>query len=363
MTAVPGTAAALQEASAQATVAPIKGSFDIYLGAPDSSRNQLLRWVDTVSGQKITEITIRADDQTIVRAGQYVYFYQPGTRAPRRVNTAGSIEPVPFADPPSGTEFYQFLPSATGNYVAWLIVATNNTFSIHIAGANGTDARQVGGATLLAGETVKLLRVSNDGGRIFFDRRPAGITYETRFAARSDIYLLDTLTGQTSHLPGEPACGESLLCDASVSSDGAFLIRTLPASLYQQPVVVTNLLTSVVLARFTPPEAPSGFSLEVGYPFLTPGGELVYAQAFGPPQLESYRLIWANIVTGDQHVIVDLGHEKHRPLGWAADGVTLLTTREPLQFDTWQINTQSGSLRQIAGMLFLGHVEEPPPSP
>ena len=186
---------------------------------------------------------------------------------------------------------------------------------------------------------------------------------ETRFSTRYDIYLIDILTNQTIHLPGEPACGESFVCDAHISSDGAFLIRMLPASLYQQPVVVTNLGTSVVLARFTPPATPAGYTLEIGYPFLTPGGELVYMQAYGPPQLESYRLVWANIVTGDQHVIVDLGHEKHRPLGWAADGINLLTTREPLQYDTWQINTETGSFRQIAGMMFLGHVQEPPTSP
>jgi len=366
-TAIPETLAPTEPPAATLTQVPAdtppkQGSFDVYLGAPDPQGNQLLRWVDSRSGEKITEISIRADDQSAVRAGQYVYFYAAGTRDPQRVNTAGAIQPLTFAAPTPGAKSYQFLPSATGNYIAWVTVLPDSQYRIHLSGADGIYADQIGGDTLLPGETIKLLRVSNDGQRVFYERRPASVTHQPLLGGKYDIYLLDTRSNQVLHLPGEPACGEALICDAHVSADGAFLIRTLPIGSAPEPVIVTNLVTSVVAARFAPPQTPSGFTLEVGFPFLTPGGELIYEQAYGPPQLENYRFIWANIVTGEQRVVVELGHDKHRPLGWAADGINLLTTREP-NYDTWQINVETGAIRQIAGMLFLGHIQEPPLNP
>jgi hypothetical protein len=344
-------------------IPPTKGSFDVYLGAPDDQGSQLLRWVSTNSGEKITEISIRSDNQEAIRAGQYVYYYAPGTRAPHRVNTAGAVEPLAFANPPAGAMYYQLLPSATGDYLCWVVVQSDSVYKIYLSDVAGEEVRQVGGDTLRSGETIRLLRLTNDGTRIFYERRPDGIAHQPLIPGKYEISLLSVGTGTVGTLPGEPACGETLVCDAHISPDGAFFIRTLPPSSFAQPIVVTNLATSSVLARFAPLDTPGGFSVELGYPFLTPGGELVYTQVYGPAKLEEYRLVWANIVTGEQRVIVALGHEQHRPLGWASDGITLLTTREPKQFDTWQINVETGAMRQIAGMLFLGHIEEPPLTP
>jgi len=343
---------------------PRTGSFDVYLGAPDESGRQLLRWVDSRTGEKVTEIAIRTDDGLATRAGQYVYFYAPGTREPQRANTAGVVQPVSFAAPTPGVTYYEFLPSATGDFIAWLSVGVDRVFTIRLASADGSNARQVGGDTLLAGETVHLIRVANDGRRVFFDRRPSQITYQTIFNPRYDLYVLDGITGQVARLPGEPACGEARLCDAHISSDGSVLVRTLPPSAaYQQPVVVTNLISGYPLARFAPEGIPAGAAFEIGYPFLTPGGELIFVESYGPPQLERFVLVWGNIVTGEQRVVAELGYDRHRPLGWAADGVTLLTTREPDYYDTWQINIESGAMRQIAAMMFLGHIEQPPSVP
>jgi hypothetical protein len=344
-------------------VPPTKGSFDVYLGPPNDQGFQLLRWVSTNTGEKVTEISIRTDDEKAVRAGRYIYFYASGTRAPQRVNTSGIVQPVTFANPPAGAQYYQFLPSATGDYLAWVVVQSDSVYRIYLSDADGTDVRQVGGDTLVSGETIRLLRVTNDGSRIFYERRPPGIAHEPLIPGKYEIHVLTVASSVVSTLPDEPACGETLVCDAHISPDGAIIIRTLPPSRFAQPVVVTNVMTSSVLARFAPLETPGGFTVDIGYPFLTPGGEMVYLQAYGPANLEQYRLVWANIVTGEQRVVAELGYDQHRPLGWAADGITLLTTREPAMFDTWQINVETGEMRQIAGMLFLGHIEEPPLTP
>lgn len=342
---------------------PKLGSFDVYLGAPNDSGLQALLWVNTSTGETATEIQIRADDQDIVRAGQYIYFYAPGTREPRRANTAGAIQTLTFAAPPFNAVSYQLMPSATGNFLAWLSVDSGNVFTISFAASDGTNVHQVGGDTLLPGETVRLLRVTNDGRRIFYERRPASVTHQTLFNARYDLYMLDVSSGQVLHLPGEPACGEAFVCDAHVSADGAYLVRTLPPRANTQLIIVTNLVSSANVARLSPIGIPPGAAYEIGYPFLTPGGELIYEVAYGALGLERYLWVWANLVTGEQRVLAELGTERHRPLGWASDGLTLLTTREPDVYDTWQINTETGAMRQIAGMLFLGHIVEPPPAP
>ena len=270
---------------------PLRGSFDVYLSVPSEDGLQSLQWLSTSSGLPITEIQIRTDDGTAMRAGQHIYFLAPGSRQPRRVNTAGAIQDVSFAAPPLGTTYYEFLPSATGDYLAWLIVAPDRTFTVHVADEAGNDVRQVAGDTLLAGEQIHLLRVTNDGLRIFYDRRPESVTHDPLFNQRYDIYMVSIVNNGVIRLPGEPGCGETLVCDAHISPDGAYFVRLLPSQ-FTEPVIVTNLVSSAQIARFPAAEAPPGTTLQVGYPLLTPGGELVYIEALGPPDLATYRLVW-----------------------------------------------------------------------
>ncbi len=342
---------------------PIEGSFDVYLGAPGPDGLQLLRWVDTVTGQKVTEIEIRTDNGYAVRAGQFVYYMAPDTHQPYRVNTAGAVEELTFAAPEPGASFYQFLPSATGHYLAWMNVDVSGQFTINTSWWTGDDAQMVGRGTIHAGTTIGMIRLTNDGHYVFINRHPAEIADSTLFNARYSISQLDTTTGIDLPLVGEPACGGATVCDAHISPDGTSLIRTRNSS-FEYPVVVTNLSNSIVTAQFGPYDIPTGAAYEIGYPYFTPVGDIVIIEAYGAPGLEKYLLVWSSLKTSEQRLVVDLGEDKHRPLGWAGgSGTKLLTTREPAVYDTWQIDVETGSMRQIAGMLFLGHIEEPPLTP
>lgn len=363
-----GTAATVPPTQETTTYTPVPpdtpprvGRFDVYLGAPDDNNVQLLRWVETRTGYPVTEIPIRTDDGKAVRAGQYIYFHAPGTRHPHRVNTAGAVQPLSFADPPAGTSFYQLAPSVNGDYLAWLSVAADGvSYTINMSFWDGSGLRQVTNDMLEPGMSIRLLRITDNGRFVFYERRPASVTHQTIFNAYYDLYMFDTMTGTEIHLPDEPACGESLVCDAYVSRDGKVIVRTLPASTAGAPVVVTNLDANVVIARFEPESIPTGAAYELGYPYFTPGGSLIFMEAYGPPGLESYLLALGDLVTGEQRLVASFGNERHRPLGWASDGVTLLTTREPGVYDTWQINIETGAFRQISEMMFLGHIKEPP---
>jgi hypothetical protein len=339
---------------------PLSGSFDVYLGAPDGNGYQLLRWVETTTSEKATEVAIQTDDGKAVRAGQYVYYHAQWTRQPRRANTAGAVETLTFSEPPSGASYFQLLPNATGDYLAWLSVSGDGTsYTIHQSSSDGRTAGAVAQGALDPGMTIRLLRLTNDGSTVFYDLRPASATGATVFNQRYDLYALNVATGTSTRLPGEPACGEGRGCDAHISLDGAYLVRALPTVPGGVPIVVTNLANGSVVGRFEPQGVPAGAAFEVGYPFFTPGGELIYVISYGPPELENYLLVWANLVTGEQRVVAELGIDRHRPLGWTGGGTWLLTTREPAVYDTWQINIETGEARQIAGMLFLGHIEVP----
>jgi hypothetical protein len=342
---------------------PIPGAFDVYLGAPDEDGRQLLRWVETTTGVKTTEITIKTDDGMALRAGQYVYFYEAGTRQPKRVNTAGAVETLTFARPPQDALYFEFLPSPTGQYLAWLSISRNGgSYTINQSAADGSTAGMVATGKLEPGKTMRLIRLTNDGSTIFYDLRPDVLPAETLFNSRTDLFLLDVATGVATQLPGEPACGADRVCDGHVSLDGSYLVRTIPPATAAAPIVVTNLTNGQVVARFVPLDVPPGAAFAgMGYPYFTPGGELIYTIAYGPSGLENYMIVWANLVTGEQRILAELGQYRHRPLGWAAEGAWLLTTREPASYETWQINVETGEMRRIAGMLFLGHIESPPP--
>lgn len=339
-------------------VPPLRGSFDVYLSAPDEDGQQTLVWIDILTGAVAARTTIRTDDGYAIRAGQYVYFHAYGTRYPQRANTAGAVEPVRFAYPPAGSEHYQLLPSANGQWLAWASTGRGGTYyEISLAAQDGSGARVVLRGESAPGTALTLIRVTNDGRQVFLSMQPADVADTTLFNARYDLHVVDTLTGTDTRLPGEPACGVTLVCDGHISPDGAYLARTLPPTDTAEPAIVTNLVSGQVIGRFAPLQVPPGSAYEVGYPYFTPSGDLIYTEAIGTPGLENYLLVHANLVTGEQRVIADLGQRRHRPLGWTGEGFVLLTTREPGAYDTWQIDIRSGMVRQIASLLYLGHIE------
>lgn len=361
LTATETTPAAGQPSPVPADTPPLIGTFDVYLGAPDSSGGQLLRWMDTETGEKVSEITIKAKDNRAVRAGEYVYFVEAGTGLPVRANTAGAIETLAFAGPLPGAGDFQFMPSGNGNFLAWMSVLGDGTYAISHAASDGTLSTEIIRGNLEPGALVKLVRLSNDGRNVFYNIQPVDTTDDkTLFNAYTDLYMLNVSSGEVTELPGEPPCGPGLVCDAHVSLDGTYLLRTLPPATASAPIIVTNLVSGTVVARFTPEDVPNGAAFEIGYPFLTPGGEMIYMIAYGPPELENYMLVWANLLTGEQHVVSELGTERHRPLGWAGAGQWLLTTVEPDSYETWQTNIETGDTRRIAGMLFLGYINNLP---
>jgi hypothetical protein len=342
---------------------PIRGSFDVYLSAPADDGSQELRFVSVSTGATVTQVTLRTDDKYAVRAGQYVYFYAEGSRQPQRVNTAGSIETLTFAAPDPGALLYEFLPSATGYYLAWLNVASDGaSFTISTSYVDGSDMRTIYTGPLEGNVLPHLVRITNDGTRIFFDKHPWADEPATMFGSIYDLYMVDARTGTESHLPGEPGCGEGLFCDGHVSPDGSYLVRTLAQGRAAEPVIITNLTTSSVVQRFTMQPIPEGAAAAIGYPLFTPSGNLVYIQAIGPREYAEYLLVQGNLVTGEQQLVLNLGTDRYRPVGWA-DAANLLLTREPGVYDTWQVNVETGAFRQIAGLLFLGHIEEPPLTP
>lgn len=342
-------------------IPPLPGSFDVYLSAPDEDGQQTLVWIDIATGAVAARATIATDDGYAIRAGQYVYFHAYSTRYPQRANTAGAIETVRFALPPAGAEHYQLLPSANGQWLAWASTGRGGTYyEISLAAQDGSGVRVVLRGETASGTTLTLIRVTNDGRQVFFSLQPEDVTDTTLFNARYDLHVVDTLTGTDTRLLGEPACGVSLVCDGHISPDGAYLARTLPPADTAEPVIVTNLVSGQVIGHFAPLQVPPGSAYEVGYPYFTPSGDLIYTEAIGAPGLENYLLVHANLVTGEQRVIADLGQRRHRPLGWTGEGFVLLTTREPGAYDTWQIDIRSGVVRQIASLLYLGHIEVSP---
>ncbi len=351
---------AAERASATPGVTPEpSGPVDVYLGPPDAAGRQLLRFIDVeqrgVSAQMLTRIA----GGRAVLAGQFVYYLTAGTNLPQRVGVQGTIEPLSFAYPPIGASTYDLLPSANGKWLAWASMGEDrSSYQIGHAAWDATRAQIAAKGTLELGTRIELVRVANDGETLFYALRPPDLADEAQFDAYYELFALDVQSGQTQRLPGEPGCGEGRACDAHISIDGTLLARTLPPQVSAAPVVVTNLVGGNVLARFEPDVAgTAGF--ELGYPFFTPDGELIYQVAAGIPEGASYRLVWANIVTGEQRLIAYLETTRHRPLAWDEDGEVLLTTREPDRYDTWRIDLRDGSVRQVSSMMFLGRILPP----
>lgn len=339
---------------------PIPGSFDVYIGAPDEEGSQTLRWIDVFSDVTFSTASIKPAPGSVIRAGRYIYYQEAGTLQPFRINTAGSIEPLSFATPIPGGAESQLLPSATGEFLAWVGVAPDGTrYTISLARQDGTDITVLQEGPLEPGSSIRLIRVTNDGQRIFFDIRPPDVRYPTLFDGFYEVRLIDTFNRREIGIPGEPACGELLACPAHVSPDGTYFARTLPQGQSNLPIVVTNLVTSTIVGQFPIIDTVApGARFEAGSPIFTPGGELIYIVGVGAPGLERYQLVLVDLIASEQRLLYDFGTNSHRPLGWAGEGFQLLTTRAT-EYTTWQTDIRTGDTRSIAGLLFLGTIQQP----
>jgi hypothetical protein len=341
-----------QPEAAAATAIP--GSFDVYVSAPaETGGVQLLRWDSVETDNTITTITVEAAEGSIIRAGDFVYWLGAETNQPTRANTAGATQTLDFAAPPAGVTQYDFLPSALGEYLAWLSVS-EGVYRVHLARADGSDSRIIAEGEAAEGIRFELVRVTDDGSQVFFDQRPDNVV-DSLFGGYYDLYVANATSGEVAQLPGEPACGQFIACGGHISRDGAFLVRTLPSGLSVNPVIVTNLVSGQAIARLPAETVPQGAQFTLGDPIFSPGGELVYMAGYGPPDLEQYQIVFADLVSEEQRVVANLGAERHRPLGWTGGGLLLLTTRQGL-YDTWQFDIVDGSSRQIASLLFVGTV-------
>ncbi len=335
---------------------PVYGTFDVYFSAPaDDEGRQLIRWLDVGSGAVVGEVLDFISEGTVHRGGEAVY-YVNGDDIPIRMNSRGETERLTFAAPPVAYEYYEFLPAANGHWLAWVTGSlSEGSFIISISSRDGLDAHILYHGQSVPGARVHLLRVTNDGKSIFYDLIGPDVREPGVFGGASEVHQLSTESALDTLLPGEPAC-ENRFCPAHISPDGAYFARGLPVFDVSQPLVITNLVSGNVLTRFAIPRELLGRVLTVGYPVFTPGGELVYEVELGPLGGESYMLVFANIVTGEQRVLADLRTTPHVPLGWSADATSLLTARRGL-FDTWQTPLDgSRAPVQIAGMRFLATI-------
>lgn len=337
-------------------IEPLLGTFDVYVGASaGEAGEQLIRWVDVGTGRTVTERSVLIKPESVNRAGERITYVTPAD-IPVRMNSAGDQEQLLYAAPVGPHDYYEFLPSANGRFYAWVWgVIADGSYAIGFAYQDGSIAGVIHSGQAEPGSQVNLLRTTNDGLSVFYDLIGPDVRPAAALGGVYEIHQLSVASGAESALAGEPACANRF-CPAHISPDGAYLARGYAVFETSQPLIVYNLVSGNVLTRFAIPRELQGRVLSIGYPVFTPGGELVYVVELGPLGGETYELVFANIVTGEQKVIARFLSTLYTPLGWTANARAILMTRADA-YEAWQIPLDgSAAPAQIAGMRFIATI-------
>lgn len=350
-TSHPGEEEDPADTSATAVVAPVATSLppgdwaDVY--AERTPNGLALHYADPSTGKELSAVPI--ESTRVMLAGEAIFFEGPDG-GPVRASADGQHVPYAFIAPAEDADFFEFLISADGSTLVWLEMRHDEDSNPTIIWAAWDDRDAIlpiyefdappdGG--------LRLVSLSEDGGTLYVD-------------ARMDLLALDVNSGEATELPTEPGCGDAFFCEAVISDDGRYLLRAKsPPGPEPEPIVVHDIASGRVVARFAAQPTDEMVVYEVSHPILAPDRRrLVYRLAEGPFGEEAYSYFLADTVTGEQSLLAESGTTPLRPVRWL-DRQTLVLSAEPSAFDEWHLDTTTGELKRVSDRLYLGRVTLP----
>jgi len=337
--------------------APFVERADVY--AERTPNGLTLHYADPQSNREIAAVPVPGTNVTL--AGEAIFF-AGADGGPVRASANGQHIPYAVAAPQIDSAFYEFLISADGSTIVWLQTfagSESNPTAIWAAWDTRDAILPIYQEDVPPDQALRLVALSEDGETLYFDRRATAGGYSV-FPSWMELWSLEVNTGEAIRLPGEPGCGGDFACDGRVSDDGRYLLRTMPpASGEEEPVVVTDISSEEIVARFALQPDDEEATYEAGSPILTPDArQLVYVLAERPAGEEIFRYFLADLTTSDQRLLAESGNTHLRPVRWL-DDETLVLTAEPSAFDEWHLSLDTGELRRVSDRLYLGRVALP----
>ncbi len=329
-------------------------SYDVFLNSSISNGKPGLFFVDARTGLSSVVVT-NGTRHTLL--GNGVLFQELDTKAIKIAYPDGRIEPYAAIQVDSADWDVNWVVSPDHMQIAWSVSHTEGASllsDLFVATADGSKKNKL---VLHASSTKGLdtipLALTDDGNTLFYARQQKKDpnAYQL-YTTATEVYSLDTTTGQPTQLPGSSGCD----CAVGFSEDGRLLMR-LESADGQQGFSARLWDLSIKVDTEIP---ASGLNyLQAGYLLLSHDGNLaIYSSARGvlpakgvPP--EQYVLVLVDVARRQQRVLTDQLKSNLRPVAFERDNSTVLLVNTDKD-GTYKLSLKDGTLLPDSAYTFLG---------
>ncbi len=310
-----------------------------------------LIFVDTVTGEERPMIVA---GERYTPAGNVVLYFDLTTERVRLADPEGGIYDHPFIQPGGDTRRVDWLVDTPGGRIVWTLTSGEPTALVTtttIANLDGTNPRQIWVDGPRNGLRALPVAFSTDGGTLYFDFQPDGLSDLTPFQQYAALVALDMETGAWDYLPDEPGC----FCGAGFGG-GLFLRLGLTTDLSGFDLHVHTLsgaLEQTIAALDLP-----GYTQGGDFLVSPDASRAVYAlgqiRAFGTPnQTLRTQLVIVDLLTMTQTAFAAPAGILLRPAAWTEDNTAILLVARDAD-GTWKLNLSDNRLEQVASASYIG---------
>jgi hypothetical protein len=329
-------------------------SFDVFLSKNTDEGKTEVFFADVRTG--LSSI-VATNGQRHILVGNGVLYLESETNTAKIAYSDGRIEPFAAIEVGGADRTVNWIVSPNHQQLAWAVSHPEGASllsDLFVAAADGSNKKLVVHASSTKGIDTIPLALTNDGGTLFYARQGQEPADYQLFPTATDLYSVDTATGQPTQLPGSSGCA----CAAAFSADGRLLMR-LESTENQQGF--TARLWDLSIKVDTEIAAPGLAHLQAGNVLFSPDGTLaIYtsargvAPAKGSPA-EQYVLVLVDMTRRQQRVLTDSLKSNLRPVAFEADNSTVLLTS--LDKDgTFKFSLKDGTLLPDSAYTFLGTI-------
>jgi len=244
--------------------------------------------------------------------------------------------------------------AATSSRLAWGtadIRATMMAARIQISGVNGSGVK-TGLEEIYKGvaQSLRVLRWSHDGTRLYFSKEPLGLGGYILFGGRTNLWSLDASSGKATEVvheiaPNAAVCIDDLSPDETQVADHCKV----------NGMEVINLTTKATRV-ITPPSDIPQFGVVGGARFSPDGSRLAYALARHDPSNEQG---WVAVSEGTRGTPRLIATSPAKDYFWVAawlDSDTIVLQSGMSPQGVWTVRADGSHLKRLADGIFLGIV-------
>jgi Tol biopolymer transport system component len=228
------------------------------------------------------------------------------------------------------------------------IASGSTTAEIRLSGLDGAGATTAYSETMTLPQVLRVMRWAPDGQRLYFGKEPVGLGGYILFGGLTDIWALDTTTGQATELVPRPS-PNAMICIDDLSPDASLAADHCNPKVMELIDVSTHVTRTVSL-----PSEVADFGVVGGARFNPDGKQLAYALARNNPDNEQGWVALADVAGGPSKLIATSPANDYFSVVGFQDANTIVLQSAGQTPGVWTVSMDGQNLKRLSDGIFLG---------